>query len=666
VVCADPIDDTFWVASEMVNSPSTDDWGTIWTQLSARPIRITQQPPAVPGFSPAMDLDDSLVTLTGNYGANVSMTIQAEGGTSPLIFEWFKNGVRQFPGGRFQQINLPPVLPNSPATLNEWRIIGLRYGDEGDYTVRVYQQNAPGSPLASRIVRLQVHPYPEWSAVYRQDVVASLPDTPFIYSGGAMAYDEQRKVTVLFGGDAALRFNANNLSRNLTNQTWEYDGREWRKATPAVPPPARYFHSMTWDPVRRKILMFGGRVLNPVDTYFNDLWEYDGLTWRNLTPSPLPPSWPSVRNQHSACYDSLRGKLLIIGGAGPPVPGVGGDREDFWLYDSAAGTWTTQPKASPWLLGGQRHGFVFDEGRGVAVLFGPHGLPSVSTPTLVLEWNGSSWQPRYPGTAITPSVARADGDAVYDPWKKEVLLFSTTGTTGDVGAYYWNGRRFQRAVPFTNNQYYGTFFGGEAVAFGYGMLARDTARHAFVHHAALYATPNKSVTAELRFVDQAEFFRPLPPVFFNGSPASVQFSPLTSAANRYGISAPPGVLTFRWFFNEVLLTDGGRISGATTLALTLANPAAADYGTYRLEVTDASGHVISSDAMLSPVIGGPGLTRVGSTPGRSMTLAWNPAGQRLETSSDLQTWQTVPGAVSPFVIYFDENPAAYFRLRTNP
>ena len=307
----------------------------------------------------------------------------------------------------------------------------------------------------------------------------------------------------------------------------------------------------------------------------------------------------------------------------------------------------------------------------VAVLFGPHGMSGQSTPSVVLEWNGASWAARPPSTLNGPSVARADG-AVYDPWKKECLVFSTNGTTGDIGAYYWNGRRFQRAVPLSGQNYYGTYFRGESIPgdsrFGGSLLlACDTHRRTLVHHGSVLGNPNVSLTAELRFVDRPEFFEPVPPILLTGANPTLVLSPLSTGASRYGLATPPVALSFQWFRNDVPLVDGGRISGATGPTLTITSMTGPDYGLYRLEVRDPAGHVITNEAQVGPSLTqGQVLAFAGRTPGLGFTIAWEAANLRLERSTTLQSWTLVPGAVSPFTIQISDSPSAFFRVVPGP
>jgi len=65
-------------------------------------------------------------------------------------------------------------------------------------------------------------------------------------------------------------------------------------------------------------------------------------------------------------------------------------------------------------------------------------------------------------------------------------------------------------------------------------------------------------------------------------------------------SAFPTFYTHRWYRNNMLVSDvPGHISGATTQTITIANPAAADAGTYVAEVSNPCGTSTSAGALLT-------------------------------------------------------------------
>src|SRR5215472_8467911 len=91
--------------------------------------------------------------------------------------------------------------------------------------------------------------------VQRGNAVAVNPvGTPGQRAHHAMAYDSDRGVTVFFGGEIGK-----SGSEQYFNDTWEYDGTAWRQINVPDPKPGpRSFHAMAYDPVRKRVVMYGG------------------------------------------------------------------------------------------------------------------------------------------------------------------------------------------------------------------------------------------------------------------------------------------------------------------------------------------------------------------------------------------------------------------------
>lgn len=152
------------------------------------------------------------------------------------------------------------------------------------------------------------------------------PTTPTARAFYAMAYDQRRGVVVTFG------------SQSTTNgaQTWEYDGTNWRLATPTTSPASRESPNMCYDAGRGVIVMFGGYYgLASAPQMYGDTWEYDGITWRQVTTlnSPAP------RYRHAMHYDSNRGRVVLVAGYGSA------SFSDTWEYDG--NDWTQVATVGP-------------------------------------------------------------------------------------------------------------------------------------------------------------------------------------------------------------------------------------------------------------------------------------------------------------------------------
>lgn len=162
-----------------------------------------------------------------------------------------------------------------------------------------------------------------------------------------MAYDVHRARTVLFTGGN---------EQQVRSDTWEWDGTTWQQRNSGGPIP-RYFSAMIYHPGRRECLLFGGLAIGALA---NDLWAWNGSYWRDVTPTgTLPPH----RSSHSMSYDSVRHRLVLYGGNGGHL----GDLNDTWEHDGT--TWTrittaNTPSTKRWCA------MSFDEARATTMLFG--------------------------------------------------------------------------------------------------------------------------------------------------------------------------------------------------------------------------------------------------------------------------------------------------------
>jgi hypothetical protein len=100
---------------------------------------------------------------------------------------------------------------------------------------------------------------------------------------GVIAYDTLRQTAVLFGGASAWLGN----DWLYINDTWEWDGTDWQQRQSQTAPPGRVEHSLAFDESRKVIVLFGGRNQNGP---LQDTWEWDGQEWQARFPvnSPSP------------------------------------------------------------------------------------------------------------------------------------------------------------------------------------------------------------------------------------------------------------------------------------------------------------------------------------------------------------------------------------------
>jgi hypothetical protein len=219
-------------------------------------------------------------------------------------------------------------------------------------------------------------------------------------SGHAMAYDEARGQIVLFGGWAGA-------APVPSNQTWLWDGNNWRLMQPAVSPPRRGGHAMAYDAVSRKVVLFGGSG-DSGDT--NDTWTWDGVNWTQVAS----PESPAARSQHSMAFDAVRGEIVLFGGS--HYQGVLVWYSDTWVWDG--GVWHQVFSASP-LPGRSGHVLAYHSALRAVFMIGGAGAKDVTSTSWnydfrreIWRWTGEVWVQQFPedqpGPAYTIGAAYDD------------------------------------------------------------------------------------------------------------------------------------------------------------------------------------------------------------------------------------------------------------------
>lgn len=259
---------------------------------------------------------------------------------------------------------------------------------------------------------------------WRAATVAHLPPARF---GHAIAFDPIRQRVVLFGG-AYSRWSVR------MGDTWEWNGTDWTAVRPATSPSERSGHAMAFDPVRQRIVLFGGS-----DEYgrFDDTWTFDGLTW-TAVQSPSPGQRDGARLD----YDSRRGELLLFGGLSNTAPNGGA----LWRLGAQGWELRTHVTAPGARVG---HSMASDPHRGVVLLFGGNsdrlgGVDFGDT----WEWDGANWQGRSP--AASPA-ARWQSALTYDPVRRRSVLFGGRGQVGSSAVHYgdtwqWDGTTWSQTA----------------------------------------------------------------------------------------------------------------------------------------------------------------------------------------------------------------------------
>ncbi len=250
-------------------------------------------------------------------------------------------------------------------------------------------------------------PAPYFADTWEWDGASWVNRTPAVsppaVSATAMAYDNNRNVSVLFGGASS--------SGSLTSSTWEWDGTTWTQRALALSPSSRAWHAMAYDSARSQVVLFGGTAGGPLA----DTWTYDGANWVHLFPATSPPA----RFGPAMAFDSVRGKIVLFGGFG-----ANGRMNDTWEWDGV--TWTQRVSiATPHL---RAHGsMVFDSHVGKTILFGGDHLRPLDLGPIndTWQWDGNQWTELWPDAA---PVARLGQTMAFDQARGRSVVFG--GTNG--------------------------------------------------------------------------------------------------------------------------------------------------------------------------------------------------------------------------------------------
>lgn len=159
-------------------------------------------------------------------------------------------------------------------------------------------------------------------------------------------------------------------------------GARWIQRAPAQAPPRRWAHKMAYDAARGVVVMTGGygdpQCGNYCARHLDDVWEYDGITWRQRVPST---SRPSGREGAAFAYDPVRQRCVLQGGSGNAFPPT-----ETWYYDAPldrvalAGT-TATLRCTRFPAAGSEVSFSFPTDYGYGwILFAPSTSSGVTIP----------------------------------------------------------------------------------------------------------------------------------------------------------------------------------------------------------------------------------------------------------------------------------------------
>lgn len=213
------------------------------------------------------------------------------------------------------------------------------------------------------------------------------------------AYDPRRGVVVMYGGYYE--------GFPFPNDIWEYNGEDWKEVMLENPPELLRFPVLEYYSPWKKLIAFG----EYADSAKYQTWFYDGITWENLDQDLPDIPYPSMLYQ--TVYDSCRQKLYLV-----MLPG--------WLYEFDS-TWQILKIESKNRLPIAPSSIVYDSFRDRMVLFGftweNYGDPWQSE---TWEFDGVDWQQVQPLASPPPRSGHA---MVFDERRGVTVMFG--GKTQD-------------------------------------------------------------------------------------------------------------------------------------------------------------------------------------------------------------------------------------------
>jgi hypothetical protein len=158
----------------------------------------------------------------------------------------------------------------------------------------------------------------------------------------SMVYDRHNRQFVLFGG-------GNVQSNRGDPGTWTYSPAKnaWTRLQLKRQPPQRANSRLAYDPVAKKVVLFGG---DQLDQLLSDTWVFDVVKqeWTEVKPAVAP----SPRAGHALLWLPKAKKVVLVGGYTYTSATEYGAAlyqrlpADVWTYDVAANRWQLLAAAS--------------------------------------------------------------------------------------------------------------------------------------------------------------------------------------------------------------------------------------------------------------------------------------------------------------------------------
>jgi hypothetical protein len=243
----------------------------------------------------------------------------------------------------------------------------------------------------------------------------------------AAAYHVRNRFAVITGGSRKRA----DTGWAVVGDSWIRSGGAWRAIADI---PARDHHATSED-AEGRVLLFGGIPTNRGGAWPGDTWRLDGERWVHVATDG-----PAGRGRAALACDRARGQVVLFGGAsaspGPDTPQT--FFGDTWLWNGQV--WQKAAATGP--RGRYAHAMVYDERRGVVLLYSGAAAHRDAPLSDMWQWDGTRWtEIRLSGP--TPGH-RYQPVMVYDRKRDRTVLYGGIG--GDADTWEWDGRAWHRVA----------------------------------------------------------------------------------------------------------------------------------------------------------------------------------------------------------------------------
>jgi hypothetical protein len=197
----------------------------------------------------------------------------------------------------------------------------------------------------------------------------------------------------------------------MLDDTWIWDGKDWKAVNPENMPSPRSGAQMFFDGETGKLMLSGGFKFSNSDTGdttknpdpYGDTWTWDGENWQYVSSMDQPIT---ITNR-TATYDPTRKRAVVF------------DVTRMLVWE--AGSWKT---ASPSGFPQARYGpaLAINPGTGKILLFG--GLADGHQLNDTWSLDGNTWKKLNPDLAPSPRDAHV---MFYDPIRRSFIVYGGEG-----------------------------------------------------------------------------------------------------------------------------------------------------------------------------------------------------------------------------------------------